>query len=132
MNHDTDPAPPPATSVAAAYHASEGLSWSRLRTRAESELAYAAYDPADSDTFRTGRALHSITLGGDRVVVCPMRRDTRVAAYRDWAAEHAGCIVLTEAQHAAVVAMADAVGASRLARIVGMLSQTGAVRNSLR
>lgn len=95
------------------YQAIDAVNWSRLKLLDKSPLHYRAALSADSDAFRVGRALHSIILGGQRVVCFDGTR--RGKAWDEFQVANADALILSASQHESVVAMADAVRRSPLA-----------------
>lgn len=93
--------------------------FSRLKKMALSPMHYqhALEERPDTDTFRKGRAVHTMVLGvGDPVVTYPGRRAGK--AWEHFETEHkaAGHDILSRADHEKAQRMADAVMRHRTAR----------------
>lgn len=69
-----------------------------ISVSAQNYAWHAAY-PRDSASLRKGRATHSYLLGSaDAVVECPMPRNEKHAAYRDFLSEHRGKCILSPSE----------------------------------
>jgi len=95
----------------------EPLRFSRLKRMGKSAMHYAdetAWE--ETGPMRKGTALHSFLLGGRAIVMYEGRRDPRMAAWRDFQAEHAGKVILSPKELGAVGGMRKSLERHKRAR----------------
>ncbi len=74
----------------------EPIRFSRLKRMSKSAAHYADASPwGETGPMRKGTALHSYLLGGKAIAVYEGRRDPRMAAWKEFQAEHAGKTILS-------------------------------------
>lgn len=84
--------------------------FTRLKEFAKSPAHYlwAVRNDTDKACYRNGRALHSMWLGGKRIVVYDGKRDKRVKAYQEFLEENKDAEILSAKEREIVVRMHDA------------------------
>lgn len=90
----------------------ERLHFSDLKRMADSPLHFAyarEHGTAETDDMRLGTAVHSLVLGGRKVVSYEGRRDERTAAWKDFQAANNGAVILKPDQYERAEEMAFAV-----------------------
>jgi hypothetical protein len=95
------------------------LHFSQLKLMGRSPAHFKAYVQPDTVSLRTGRAVHSLLFGGERVVCFPERRYGK--SWDAFEAEHADCTILNEAEHERTLGMVASVMDHNLAqRLIGL------------
>lgn len=89
--------------------------FSRLKLIARSPAHYAGATVEETLAMERGTAVHSILLGGKRVISYGKARNEKHAEYQQFKADNPDALILTEAECAKANAMAKAVNANRLA-----------------